>query len=113
MENTIQFKRDPLGYLRIILPNKIEYFSDFLEDIVTISEADEYLSAVKNVLDGMIDEFEIELNSTIVYIKRDVTVIEHFYTNNDENKNSLDTERFRELIELWKSKIPERYKDQE
>ncbi len=38
------FKRDPLGYLRIVLPTRteLEYFSDFIEDIVSVEEADEY-----------------------------------------------------------------------
>ena len=56
----------------VALPKELECFSDFLEDIVSIKEADEYLRTVQKVLDGSHEEFEIQLNATTVYIKRDI-----------------------------------------
>ena len=73
-------KRDHLGYLRVILPAELEYFSDFIEDIVSVDEADEYLKLIQDVLDGSSEEYEIQLNTTVAYIKEDQTVIEHLYT---------------------------------
>ncbi|MGG1243722.1 tRNA-Val4 [Bacillus cabrialesii] len=73
----MNFKRDPLGYLRVVLPTELEYFSDFIEDIVTLDEADEYLKIILEVLDGSSEEYEIQLNTTIAYIKKDTTVVEH------------------------------------
>lgn len=70
MEYSFKFKRDPLGYLRIVLPTELEYFSDFIENIVSVEEAHEYLNIVQEVLDGSSEEYEIQLNTTIAYIKK-------------------------------------------
>ncbi|MCI4060563.1 tRNA-Val4, partial [Bacillus cereus] len=64
MEYSFEFKRDPFGYLRIVLPTELEYFSDFIEDIVSVDEADEYLKIIQEVLDGSSEEYEIQLNTT-------------------------------------------------
>ncbi|MCY9073462.1 tRNA-Val4 [Bacillus inaquosorum] len=110
MEYSFKFKRDPLGYLRIVLPTELEYFSDFIENIVSVEEADEYLNIVQEVLDGSSQEYEIQLNTTIAYIKKDKTVVEHLYTENENDKNSLETVKFKELILIWRDKILQRYK---
>ncbi|MGJ3197247.1 hypothetical protein [Peribacillus frigoritolerans] len=43
MKYSYEFKRNPLGYLRINLPQEINLFSDFIEDIVFETEVDEYM----------------------------------------------------------------------
>ncbi|WP_420913145.1 tRNA-Val4 [Bacillus siamensis] len=86
MEYSFECKRDHLGYLRVVLPAELEYFSDFIEDIVSVAEADEYLKMIQDVLDGSSEEYEIQLNTTIAYIKEDQTVIEHLYTENGDRK---------------------------
>ncbi|MCY7765704.1 tRNA-Val4 [Bacillus subtilis] len=111
MEYSFKFKRDPLGYLRIVLPTELEYFSDFIEDIVSVDEADEYLKIIQEVLDGSSsEEYEIQLNTTIAYIKKDLTVVEHLYTESENDKSSMETEKFKNLMLVWRDKIPERYK---
>ncbi|MHA7765875.1 tRNA-Val4 [Bacillus atrophaeus] len=110
MEYSIEFKRDPLGYLRVILSTELEYFSDFIEDIVSLDEADEYLKIIQEVLDGSSKVYEIQLNTTIAYIKKDKTVVEHLYTESKNDKSSMETEKFKELMLVWRDKIPHRYK---
>ncbi|MCY8174178.1 tRNA-Val4 [Bacillus inaquosorum] len=110
MEYSFKFKRDPLGYLRIVLPTELEYFSDFIENIVSVEEADEYLNIVQEVLDRSSQEYEIQLNTTIAYIKKDKTVVEHLYTESENDKSSIETEKFKNLMLVWRDKIPERYK---
>ncbi|WIX22789.1 tRNA-Val4 [Bacillus sp. L381] len=75
----------------------LEYFSDFIEDIVSVSEANEYLKLIQKVLDGSIEEYEIQLNTAIAYIKEDQTVIEYLYTKSENDTRLRD-------------KIPQRYK---
>ncbi|MFL6977283.1 tRNA-Val4 [Bacillus inaquosorum] len=110
MEYSFEFKRDSLGYLRVVLPTELEYFSDFIEDIVSVDEADEYLKIIQEVLDGSSEEYEIQLNTTIAYIKKDLTVVEHLYTESENDKSSMETEKFKNLMLVWRDKIPERYK---
>ncbi|OIK22642.1 tRNA-Val4 [Bacillus amyloliquefaciens] len=83
--------------------------SDFIEDIVSVSEANENLKLIQKVLDGSIEEYEIQLNTTIAYIKEDQTVIEHLYTESENDRNSMETEKFKELIFVWRDKIPQRH----
>ncbi|MCY7786367.1 MULTISPECIES: tRNA-Val4 [Bacillus] len=110
MGYSFKFKRDPLGYLRIVLPTELEYFSDFIENIVSVEEADEYLNIVQEVLDRSSQEYEIQLNTIIAYIKKDKTVVEHLYTESENDKNSLETVKFKELMLIWRDKILQRYK---
>ncbi|MCY8103441.1 tRNA-Val4 [Bacillus mojavensis] len=108
MDYSFAFKRDPLGYLRVVLPTELEYFSDFIEDIVTVDEADEYLKIIQEVLDSSSEEYEIQLNTTIAYIKKDQTVVEHLYTESENDKSSMKTETFKNLILVWRD--TQRYK---
>ncbi|MCY9183742.1 tRNA-Val4 [Bacillus halotolerans] len=110
MEYTFEFRRDTLGYLRIVLPTELEYFSDFIEDIVSLDEADEYLNIVQEVLDGSSEEYEIQLNTTIAYIKKDQTVVKHLYTESENDTSSMETEKFKNLMLVWRDKILQRYK---
>ncbi|MFJ8068432.1 tRNA-Val4 [Peribacillus sp. NPDC096447] len=111
MKYSYEFTRNPLGYLRIILPQEINLFSDFIEDIVLETEVDEYLDIVRKVMEGEYDEFEIEGNATSVLIKKDTTVLHHFYIFDKPNENEMETEQFKELMLIWRNKIPERYKE--
>lgn len=113
MKYSYEFKRNPLGYLRIILPQEINLFSDFIEDIVYETEVDEYIDIVEKVMEGEYDEFEIEGNATSVLIKKDTTVLHHFYIFEKPNKNEMETKQFKELMLIWRIKIPERYKEPE
>ncbi|CAH0270906.1 Antitoxin BC_0921 [Peribacillus sp. Bi96] len=113
MKYSYEFKRNPLGYLRIILPQEINLFSDFIEDIVFETEVDEYIDLVHKVLEGEYDEFKIEGNATSVLIKKDTTVLHHFYIFDKPNENEMETEQFKEFMLIWRNKISERYKEPE
>ncbi|MDM5308112.1 tRNA-Val4 [Peribacillus frigoritolerans] len=113
MKYSYEFKRNPLGYLRIILPQEINLFSEFIEDIVFETEVDEYIDIVQIVMEGEYDEFEIEGNATSVLIKKDTTVLHHFYIFDKPNENEIETEQFKELMLIWRNKISERYKEPE
>ncbi|MCY9231744.1 tRNA-Val4, partial [Bacillus inaquosorum] len=65
---------------------------------------------VQEVLDRSSQEYEIQLNTIIAYIKKDKTVVEHLYTESENDKNSLETVKFKELMLIWRDKILQRYK---
>ncbi|MCY9002871.1 tRNA-Val4 [Bacillus sp. AFS043905] len=110
MKYSYEFYRDHLEMLRIKLPGEIELFADFIEDISTEQKADEYITKVENVLNGLYQDFEIQLNATSVLIKKDMTVLEHLFTYEEPYENEMETEQFKELMLIWKDKIPERFK---
>lgn len=113
MKYSYDFFRDHVGTLRIKLPGEIELFADFIEDISTEQKADEYITKVENVLNGLYQDFEIQLNATSVLIKKDMTVLEHLFTYEEPYENEMETEQFKELMLIWKDKIPERFKKNE
>ncbi|WP_339200744.1 tRNA-Val4 [Peribacillus sp. FSL P2-0133] len=113
MKYAYEFYRDHLEMLRIKLPGEIELFADFIEDISTEQKAGEYIKVVENVLNGLYQDFEIQLNATSVLIKKDMTVLEHLFTYEESYENEMKTEQFKELMLIWKNKIPERFKKNE
>lgn len=70
MKYLYEFKRDPLGYLRIVLPAEISLFSDFIENIAREEQANEYIECIDKVLKGTYENFEIQLNAISVFIKK-------------------------------------------
>lgn len=110
MKYSYSFYRDHHNILRMKLPNKIRLFADFLEDIATAQEIDEYIEDIEKVLNGLHEDFEIQLNATSVLVKKDKTAVEHFFTNEEPNKNTIETDQFKELMLIWKCKIFERFK---
>lgn len=113
MKYAYEFYRDHLEMLRIKLLYEIELFADFIEDISTEQKAGEYIKVVENVLNGLYQDFEIQLNATSVLIKKDMTVLEHLFTYEESYENEMKTEQFKELMLIWKNKIPERFKKNE
>lgn len=105
MKYSYEFKKDPFGITRIVLPEKINIFSDFIEDISTEEEADEYIGYVKKVLEGVYEDFEITLNATGVNIKKDLIIAEHHYRFDEPFENTIETEEFLELMLIWREKI--------
>lgn len=111
MRYSYEFKKDPFGITRIVLPDKISILSDFIEDISTEEEVDEYIGYVKKVLERIQEDFEITLNTTSVNIKKDVTIAEHHYRIDEPFENTIETEEFLELMLIWREKIVEEFKD--
>lgn len=107
MRYSYQFKEDSFGDLEIVLPVEISVFSDFIQDISTVEEMDEYIECGKKVIEGRFEDFEITLNATSVIIRKDVTIAEHHYRVNEPLENSMETEDFIELLLIWREKIQE------
>lgn len=70
MKYIYSFYRDHLNILRIKLPDEVKFFADFIEDIATVKELDEYIEDIEKVLNGSCEDFEIQLNATSVLIKK-------------------------------------------
>ncbi|MDM5296974.1 tRNA-Val4 [Bacillus pumilus] len=111
MKYLYEFKKDQFGDLGIVLQEEISIFSDFIQDISTEEEVDEYIGYIQNVIEGVHENFEITLNATSVNIKKDVTTVEHHYRIEEPTKNKIETKEFMELLFIWKEKIPEIFKD--
>ena len=83
MSYSYEFKNDSFGITRIVLPEKINIFADFIEDISTEKEADEYIGYVQKVLKGSFEDYEITLNATSVHVKKDLTIAEQHYRSEE------------------------------
>ncbi|MBX9976533.1 tRNA-Val4 [Cytobacillus firmus] len=110
MRYPYEFKKDPFGDIGIVLPDEISLFSDFIENIATEEQVDEYKEYIERVLGGEYEDFEIELNATSVYIKRDVTIIKNNFRIEEPYENKIETEQFIELLLIWREKIQEIFK---
>ncbi|MFC7370767.1 tRNA-Val4 [Fictibacillus iocasae] len=110
MKYVYSLYRDHLDVLRIKLPDEIKIFSDFIEDITTEQEIDEYIEDIKKVINGVYEDFEIELNATSAFIKKDVTTVENPYRIEEPYENRIETEQFLELLLIWRGKIQEIFK---
>ncbi|MEK3806084.1 tRNA-Val4 [Bacillus sp. FSL H8-0547] len=107
MRYAYEFRKDPFGDLGIVLPEEISIFSDFIENIATEEQVDEYIEYIKKVLDGTYDEFEIELNAASVLIKNDVSVVKNYFRIEEPYENTIETDQFIQLLLVWRKKIPE------
>jgi hypothetical protein len=105
MKYYYEFKKDPFGITRIVLPEKISILSDFIEDISTEEQVNEYIEYIKKVLEEVYEDFEITLNATSVIIKKDKTIAEHHYRIDEPSENTIETEEFLELMLIWREKI--------
>ncbi|MGN7327323.1 tRNA-Val4 [Bacillus pumilus] len=111
MKYSYEFKEDQFGDLAIILPEEISIFADFIQDISTVEEVDEYLGYIQKVIDREYENFEITLNATSVIIKKNETIVEHHYRIEEPHENKIETKEFIELLLIWKEKIPEIFED--
>ncbi|MDQ0928542.1 hypothetical protein QFZ25_002602 [Bacillus atrophaeus] len=60
MKYSYKFEEDPFGDLGIVLPEEISIFSDFIENIATEEQANEYIDYIEKVSEGIYEDFEIE-----------------------------------------------------
>jgi hypothetical protein len=110
MKYSYEFKEDSFGDIGLVLPREISVFSDFLENISTEEQVDEYLGYIDSVVERVHEDFEIVLNGIIVFIKEDKTTVENPFLIDELNTNTIETEEFKELLIMWRSKIPEIFK---
>lgn len=106
MKYPYKFEEDPFGDVGIVLPEEISIFSDFIENIATEEQANEYIDYIEKVSEGI----QIELNATSVLIKKDVTIVENSFRVEEPYENSIETDQFRELLLIWRDKIPDIFK---
>ncbi|MFP7492933.1 tRNA-Val4 [Terribacillus saccharophilus] len=110
MKYAYEFIEDSFGDLRLFLPEEISLFSDFIENIATEEQMDEYIGYINNVLEGVYEDFEIELNATSIFIEKDVTIVENNFRIEEPYKNTIETEQLIELLLVWKEKIHKIFK---
>ncbi len=89
MKYSYKFEEDPFGDLGIVLPEEISIFSDFIENITTEEQANEYIDYIEKVSEGIYEDFEIELNATSVLIKKDVAIVETSFRKKNPMKTQL------------------------
>ncbi|MEY9869063.1 hypothetical protein ABIE66_004442 [Peribacillus sp. B2I2] len=59
MKYSYEFKKDPFGDLGIVLPEEICLFTDFIENIATVDQVDEYIDYIEKVLNGHMRTFKL------------------------------------------------------
>src|SRR5699024_1124891 len=108
------FERDSLGYLMLKLPSKIRLFSHFIELFATGDSADEFIQIIDEVRAGKHDEYEIFYNAPTVLIRPEITSVSLSDILDDPPPDQdIETDQFRELILIWKEKIPVRFIDED
>ena len=95
------------------LPKEIDTFADFIELIATEDLANEILETIDAVQQGEKDEEEMMINAPTVLIKPEITSVSLSDILDDPPPNQyIETDEFRELILIWKEKLPERFLDE-
>ena len=114
MRYKYKFYRDPLDSLRIKLPEQIDMFSDFIGQIATEDRANEFIQIIDEVKEGKHDEYEIFFNAPTVLIRPEITSVTlSDILDNPPPDQYIETDQFRELILIWKEKIPVRFIDKD
>ncbi|TXL66752.1 tRNA-Val4 [Cerasibacillus terrae] len=105
MKYSFSFYKDPLGTLRIKLPEEVDMFSDFIEQIALKEEADEFINIIDKVIDGTHDEYEIFFNAPTVVIGPHITSVSLADILDEPPPDEyMETEEFRKLILVWKER---------
>ena len=101
------FERDSFGYLVLKLPSEIRLFSHFIELIATEDLANEVLETIDAVQQGETDEEELMINAPTVLIKPEITSVSLSDILDDPPPDQyIETDEFRELVVIWKEKLP-------
>src|SRR5699024_886235 len=107
MKYKYKFYRDPLESLRIKLPEQINMFSHFIVQIATENREDEFIQIIDKVNEGKHDEYEIYYNAPTVLIRTEITKVTLSEVLDDPPPDQyIETDQFRELILIWKEKLP-------
>src|SRR5699024_433980 len=113
MRYKYKFYRDPLDSLRMKLPEQIDMFSDFIEQIATDDLANEVIEAIDSVQKGDKDEEEIMINAPSFLIRPEITsvTLSDILDEDAPTDQYIETDQFREVILIWKEKLPVRFID--
>lgn len=110
MSYSYEFTRSPSGRLLLKLPKEIDTFADFIELIATEDEVNEYIQIIDAVKEGKHEQFQILLDAPMVTIKPKFTSVTLSEILDDPPPDQyIETDQFRELILIWKEKLPERF----
>src|SRR5699024_2036743 len=98
--------------LTLRLPKDIEMISESIGQIATEDRADEFIQIIDEVKEGKHDEYEIFFNAPTVLIRPEITSVTlSDILDNPPPDQYIETDQFRELILIWKEKIPVRFID--
>src|SRR5699024_10764231 len=96
------------------LPKEIDSFADFIELIETDELANEVIETIDEVQQGETDEEEMMINAPTVLIKPEITSVSLSDILDDPPPDQyIETDEFRELVLIWKEKLPERFLDKD
>ena len=96
------------------LPKEIDTFADFIELIATDERANQFIQIIDEVQKEKHDEYEIFYNAPTVLIKPEVTSVSlSDILDGPPPDQYIETDEFRELILIWKKKLPERFHDED
>src|SRR5699024_3817568 len=110
MKYSYSFSYSYYGSLLLELPKKIELFANFIELIATEDEVNEFIQIIDEVKAGKHDEYEIFFNAPTVLIRPEITSVSLSDILDDPPPDQyIETDEFRELILIWKDKLPIRY----
>src|SRR5699024_6778592 len=101
---------------RLILrsPKEISIFANFIQLIATEDLANEVIEAIDSVQKGYKDEEEIMINAPTVLIRPEITSVTLSDVLDDPPPDQyIETDEFRELVAIWKEKIPVRFIDKD
>src|SRR5699024_2185870 len=96
------------------LPKEIDMFSDFIELIATEDEVNEFIQIIDEVKEGKHDQYEILFDAPMVTIQPEITKVTLSEVLDDPPPDQyIETDQFRELILIWKEKLPVRFIDED
>src|SRR5699024_5349078 len=100
--------------LTLRLPKEINMFSHFIDQISKGDRADEFIQIIDELRAGKHDEYEIFYNAPTVLIRPEITSVSLSDILDDPPPDQyIETDQFRELILIWKEKIPVRFIDED
>ena len=100
--------------LTLRLPKEIDMFSDFIELIATEDEVNEFIQIIDEVKEGKHDQYEILFDAPMVTIQPEITSVTLSEILDDPPPDQyIETDQFRELILIWKEKLPVRFIDED
>src|SRR5699024_4789557 len=98
--------------LTLRLPKEINMFSHFIGQSSTGDREDEFIQIIDEVRAGKHDEYEIFYNAPTVLIRPEITSVSLSDILDDPPPDQyIETDQFRELILIWKEKLPVRFID--
>src|SRR5699024_3969313 len=96
------------------LPKEISILENFIQLIATEDLENEVIEAIDSVQKGYKDEEEIMINAPTVLIRPEITSVSlSDILDNPPPDQYIETDQFRELILIWKEKIPVRFIDKD